>query len=151
MFGGNFAPAGWAFCDGQLMPISENDTLFNLIGTTYGGDGQRRSPSPNLQGRIPIHAGTGPGGVTRQLGETDGIESVTLSVKQIPAHSPPHAGLDRVPAPSPTRAASPRQLAPVSDCLPLSGCSPDEPAFPRRRSRRRRATSRTTTCIHSCA
>jgi microcystin-dependent protein len=87
MFGGTFAPAGWAFCDGQLVPISENDTLFNLIGTTYGGDGEETFALPDLQGRIPIHAGTGPGGVTRQLGETDGTESVTLSVQQIPQHS----------------------------------------------------------------
>jgi microcystin-dependent protein len=86
MFGGSFAPAGWAFCSGQLMPISENDTLFNLIGTTYGGDGQETFALPDLQGRIPIHAGTASSGTTFQIGEKSGTESVTLSVNQIPSH-----------------------------------------------------------------
>ena len=89
MFGGSFAPAGWMFCGGQLLPISENETLFNLIGTTYGGDGQQTFALPDLQGRTPVHAGTGPGGTTYQLGEKAGVESVTLSVQQIPAHSHP--------------------------------------------------------------
>jgi microcystin-dependent protein len=87
MFGGNFAPAGWAFCQGQLMPISENDTLFNLIGTTYGGDGQETFAMPDLQGRVPIHAGTGQDGITYQLGEKAGVESVTLTTNQIPIHN----------------------------------------------------------------
>jgi microcystin-dependent protein len=87
MFGGNFAPAGWAFCHGQLLPISENETLFNLIGTTYGGDGQSTFALPDLRGRIPIHQGTGPGGSTRILGEAAGSESLYLTVNQIPAHS----------------------------------------------------------------
>lgn len=88
MFGGSFAPAGWAFCAGQLMPISENDTLFTLIGTTYGGDGQETFGLPDLQGRIPIHAGQGPGiSQTYQLGEKAGVESVTLSAQQIPIHN----------------------------------------------------------------
>ena len=87
MFGGNFAPAGWAFCDGQPMPISENEILFNLIGTTYGGDGQETFDLPNLQSRIPIHAGTGSDGITYQLAEAAGVESVTLSVQQIPSHT----------------------------------------------------------------
>jgi microcystin-dependent protein len=87
MFGGKFAPAGWSFCDGQLIPISENDALFTLIGTTYGGDGQETFALPNLQSRVPVHAGTGPSGVTYQLGELDGVESVTLTMNQIPAHS----------------------------------------------------------------
>ena len=87
MFGGNFAPAGWAFCDGQLMPISENDALFTLIGTTYGGDGQETFALPNLQSRVPMHAGTGPDGVTYQLAEAAGVESVTLTINQIPAHT----------------------------------------------------------------
>jgi len=88
MFGGNFAPAGWAFCNGALIPISENETLFNLIGTTYGGDGQETFGLPDLQGRIPIHAGQGPG-ITQnyQLGEKAGVESVTLSTQQIPTHN----------------------------------------------------------------
>jgi microcystin-dependent protein len=87
MFGGSFAPAGWAFCSGQLMPISENETLFNLIGTTYGGDGQETFALPDLQGRIPIHAGTGNFGITFQLGEKAGSESVTLTTSQIPLHT----------------------------------------------------------------
>lgn len=89
MFGGNFAPAGWMFCQGQLLPISENETLFNLIGTTYGGDGQSTFALPNLQSRVPIHAGTGPGGITYQLGEAGGVETVTLSTQQIPSHTHP--------------------------------------------------------------
>jgi microcystin-dependent protein len=82
MFGGNFAPAGWAFCNGALMPISENDALFNLIGTTYGGDGQETFALPNLQSRVPIHVGPG-----FALGQSGGPESVTLTTSQIPAHS----------------------------------------------------------------
>lgn len=84
MFGGNFAPAGWAFCDGQLLPISENETLFNLIGTTYGGDGQSTFALPDLRGRIPIHQGNG-----FILAETGGVEEITLTVQQIPAHTHP--------------------------------------------------------------
>lgn len=88
MFGGSFAPAGWAMCQGQLMPISQNETLFNLIGTTYGGDGQSTFALPDLQGRMPLHAGQGPGiSQTYQIGETGGVESVTLSVQQIPVHT----------------------------------------------------------------
>src|SRR5215510_5130619 len=82
MFAGNFAPAGWAFCNGALLPISENDALFNLIGTTYGGDGQSTFALPNLQSRVPIHVGPG-----FALGESGGTESVTLTASQIPAHS----------------------------------------------------------------
>jgi microcystin-dependent protein len=101
MFGGNFAPAGWAFCNGQLLPISENETLFNLIGTTYGGDGQETFALPNLQSRVPIHNGNGPGGVNFQLAQTGGSESITLTVNQIPNH--PHLLLatDQQPALSP--------------------------------------------------
>jgi microcystin-dependent protein len=86
MFGGNFAPVGWALCQGQLMPISENEVLFNLIGTTYGGDGQSTFAPPNLQSRVPMHAGTN-AGITYQLGEMAGSESVTLTVNQMPGHS----------------------------------------------------------------
>jgi len=82
MFGGNFAPAGWAFCDGSLIPISENDALFNLIGTTYGGDGQTTFALPDLQSRVPVHVGPG-----FALGQSGGTESVTLTTSQIPAHS----------------------------------------------------------------
>src|SRR5436189_4257733 len=89
MFAGNFAPAGWMFCEGQLLPISENETLFNLIGTTYGGDGQSTFALPDCRGRLPIHNGTDNGGNTYQLGEKAGSESVTLTVQQIPAHNHP--------------------------------------------------------------
>jgi len=84
MFAGNFAPAGWAMCEGQLLPISENETLFNLIGTTYGGDGQSTFAMPDLRGRVPIHQGNG-----LVLAETGGVEEVTLTVSQIPAHAHP--------------------------------------------------------------
>jgi microcystin-dependent protein len=87
MFGGNFAPAGWAFCDGQLLPISENDALFTLIGTTYGGDGQETFALPNLQSRIPIHMGNGPDGTNYQLAEAAGVEEVTLTIQQMPKHN----------------------------------------------------------------
>jgi len=82
IFAGNFAPVGWAFCEGQLVPISENEVLFNLIGTTYGGDGQATFALPDLRGRLPIHMG---GGFT--IGETGGVETVTLTASQIPAHT----------------------------------------------------------------
>ena len=86
MFGGNFAPAGWAFCSGQLLPISENETLFTLIGTTYGGDGQSTFALPDLRGRLPVHQGTHLGG-SFVLGEASGVETVTLTVPQVPAHT----------------------------------------------------------------
>lgn len=88
MFAGNFAPAGWMFCNGQTLPISENETLFQLIGTTYGGDGQSTFNLPNLQSRIPLHMGSF-GGQTFQLAETGGTESVTLTTQQIPIHTHP--------------------------------------------------------------
>lgn len=88
MFGGNFAPAGWAFCDGQLMPISQNDALFILVGTMYGGDGQSTFGLPNLKGRLPMHFGQGPGiSQSYQMGEMAGVESVTLTAQQIPVHN----------------------------------------------------------------
>lgn len=86
MFAGNFQPAGWMFCEGQLLPISENETLFQLIGTTYGGDGQSTFALPDLRGRIPLHQGN-----SFILAETGGVEEVTLTTNQIPAHS--HAAL----------------------------------------------------------
>jgi microcystin-dependent protein len=89
MFGGNFAPAGWMLCQGQTLPISENDVLFQLIGTTYGGDGEETFNLPNLASRIPIHMGTGPDGTTYQIGEMAGTEQETLSVQQIPNHNHP--------------------------------------------------------------
>src|SRR5688572_19077307 len=87
MFGGSFAPAGWAFCQGQLMPIAENDALFTLIGTTYGGDGQETFGIPDLQSRVPLHAGTGADGITYQIGEKGGVETVTLTVNQTAIHN----------------------------------------------------------------
>jgi microcystin-dependent protein len=84
MFAGNFAPAGWMFCEGQLLPISENETLFQLIGTTYGGDGQSTFALPDLRGRLPLHQGNG-----FILAESGGAEEITLTVNQIPAHSHP--------------------------------------------------------------
>lgn len=91
MFGGNFAPAGWMFCEGQLLPISENETLFQLIGTTYGGDGQSTFALPDLRGRLPIHWGTSAGVV---LAETGGVEEVTLTTQQIPNHAHPFTAVD---------------------------------------------------------
>src|SRR3954471_18352491 len=87
MFAGNFAPAGWMFCQGQVMPISENETLFVLIGTTYGGDGQETFALPDLQGRVPIGTGAGPDGHTYQLGEMSGAESVTLTTNNLASHT----------------------------------------------------------------
>ncbi|TPJ79053.1 phage tail protein [Mesorhizobium sp. B2-6-2] len=84
MFAGNFAPAGWMFCEGQLLPISENEILFQLIGTTYGGDGESTFALPDLRGRVPLHQGNG-----SILAETGGVEEVTLTVSQIPGHSHP--------------------------------------------------------------
>jgi microcystin-dependent protein len=101
MFGGNFAPAGWAFCDGQLLPISENDALFVLLGTTYGGDGEETFALPDLRSRVPLHMGTGSGG-TYILGEQSGVEEVTLTSAQIPVHSHPIvASKDLASAPDP--------------------------------------------------
>src|ERR1043166_4989359 len=141
MFGGNFAPVGWALCQGQLMPISENDTLFNLIGTTYGGDGQSTFGLPNLSGRVPVHMGQGPG-ITQnyQIGESAGVESVTLTTQQIPVHT--HALIastavansntpaNQVPAQSTQRAiyfeaSTTTNLAP-SAISPVGGSQPHE-------------------------
>jgi microcystin-dependent protein len=91
LFAGNFAPNGWMFCQGQTLAISEWDVLFQLIGTTYGGDGQETFNLPDLQGRIPIHQGTN-AGQTFQIGEAAGTETVTLTTQQIPAHSHPLLG-----------------------------------------------------------
>jgi microcystin-dependent protein len=87
MFGGNFEPYGWYFCDGRLLPISENEVLFTLIGTTYGGDGESTFALPDLRGRLPLHVGTGAAGTTYQLGENGGQETVTLNVTQLPGHA----------------------------------------------------------------
>src|SRR2546421_7686773 len=89
MFAGNFAPNGWMLCQGKTLPISENETLFNLIGTTYGGDGQETFQLPDLQSRVPIHMGTSKGGITYQLAESAGTEQETLTVQQIRIHTHP--------------------------------------------------------------
>ena len=89
MFAGNFAPAGWMFCEGQLLPISENEALFQLIGTTYGGDGQESFGLPDLRGRLPLHFGSGSSGTTYSLAEMSGVEQVTLTTQQIPVHNHP--------------------------------------------------------------
>lgn len=87
MFGGNFAPRGWAFCDGQLLSIASNTALFSILGTTYGGDGRTSFALPDLRGRVPIHPGTGPGLSTRKLGQRSGTETNTLTVLNLPSHS----------------------------------------------------------------
>ncbi|TDP80669.1 microcystin-dependent protein [Aquabacterium commune] len=86
MFAGNFAPVGWAFCDGSILSIAENEVLFTLIGTTYGGDGQETFALPDLRGRAPIHQGTGPGLSPRLIGQAGGVEQVTLSTAHLPSH-----------------------------------------------------------------
>ncbi|MDY7092531.1 MAG: tail fiber protein [Acidobacteriota bacterium] len=92
MFAGNFAPRGWAFCDGQLLAVSQNDALFSLLGTIYGGDGRTTFGLPDLRGRLPIHAGHGPGLSERRLGAKGGEEKVTLTVNQMPSHGHPLKG-----------------------------------------------------------
>jgi microcystin-dependent protein len=141
MFAGNFAPSGWLFCDGQLLPISQNDTLFNLIGTTYGGDGQSTFALPDLRGRVPIHQGN-----AFTLAQNGGAEQVTLTVAQLPAHSHPLLAttdvgtqpnasgnlLAQLPAattklyraPAGTVALSPNSLAPSGGSQPHSNFQP---------------------------
>jgi microcystin-dependent protein len=87
IFAGNFAPRSWAFCDGQLLPVSQNTALFSLIGTTYGGDGRTTTALPNMQGRAPMHPGRGPGLTSRRLGQRGGVEQVTLTEAQMPNHN----------------------------------------------------------------
>lgn len=109
MFAGNFAPAGWMFCEGQLLPISENETLFQLIGTTYGGDGQSTFALPDLRGRVPIHQGNG-----FILAETGGAEEITLTASQIPAHNHTFIATSSIAnsaSPSNSILASPSQVA----------------------------------------
>ena len=102
MFGGNFAPRGWAFCDGQLLAVSQNDALFSLFGTIYGGDGRTTFGLPDLRGRIPIHAGNGPGLSQRRLGAKSGTETVTVTVNQLPTHTHPmQASADAANSPNP--------------------------------------------------
>jgi microcystin-dependent protein len=148
MLGFNFAPVGWALCNGQLLPISENDVLFQLIGTTYGGDGEETFGLPDLQGRIPVHMGTSPStGTSYQLGEKAGTESVTLTVQQMAAHNHPllastnvattNAAADNIPASMiaagtasaygndpPTRALDPSSVTPAGGSQPHTNMQP---------------------------
>lgn len=102
MFAGNFAPRGWAFCDGQLLAVSQNDALFSLLGTIYGGDGRTTFGLPDLRSRIPVHAGHGPGLSERRLGSKGGAEDVTLTVNQMPSHThPPRGSSDNATDPGP--------------------------------------------------
>jgi microcystin-dependent protein len=87
LFAGNFAPLGWAFCNGQILSISQNTALFSLLGTTYGGNGQTTFALPDFRGRVPIHPGQGPGLSLRDLGEVEGSETVTLLTTEIPSHT----------------------------------------------------------------
>ena len=89
IFAGNFAPRGWAYCNGQLLPISQNTALFSLLGTTYGGDGRSTFGLPDLRGRVPVHPGTGPGLTQRRLGEKGGAETNTMNINQIRAKNLP--------------------------------------------------------------
>jgi microcystin-dependent protein len=125
MFAGNFAPAGWMFCEGQLLPISENETLFQLIGTTYGGDGESTFALPDLRGRVPIHQGNG-----FVLAQTGGAEELTLTVNQVPAHSHPmlattNAASATGPGGSMTLARAPTAtITPYGSDNPSSNMSP---------------------------
>lgn len=139
MFAGNFAPAGWMFCEGQLLPISENETLFQLIGTTYGGDGESTFALPDLRGRLPIHQGNG-----FILAETGGAEEITLTVSQIPAHTHPalasgapgaqqapansvlarDTGTDLYAADQPYVNMSPQSISPVGGSQPHTNFQP---------------------------
>lgn len=96
IFAGNFAPRGWAFCNGQLLPIAQNTALFSLIGTTYGGDGRTTTALPNMAGRAPMHPGRGPGLTARRLGERGGVESVTVTEAQMPQHSHTMGGVAEI-------------------------------------------------------
>jgi len=98
----NFAPRGWAFCSGQLLPIAQNTALFSLVGTTYGGDGRTTLGLPNLSGRLPMHPGRGPGLANRRLGETLGAETASLTEAQMPAHSHAPQGFPTTEVANPT-------------------------------------------------
>src|SRR5258708_287702 len=124
MFAGNFAPVGWAFCNGAIMPIDQNDALFNLIGTTYGGDGQTTFALPNLQSRVPVHVGPG-----FALGQAGGAESVTLITSQLPPHSHAPPGCTNPTSPP----AAPRPPPHPGDPSNLNQPSTDTPQLRRRR------------------
>lgn len=121
LFAGNFAPKGWAFCQGQLLPISQNSALFSLLGTTYGGDGVTTFALPDLRGRAPIQQGQGPGLSNYVLGEITGTENVTLTNTQLPAHT--HSIVAAVGAPSGTIRALEGQLtdSPIDETIGVTG------------------------------
>jgi microcystin-dependent protein len=128
MFAGNFGPNGWMLCQGQLLPISEYETLFQLIGTTYGGDGFETFALPNLQSRVPIHQGTGAGLSTKTIGEQAGVETVTLTTQQIPNHT--HAmivdgSLANQPSPQNGFMAQPSQTLVYKPGAPTSALNPN--------------------------
>lgn len=139
MFAGNFPPAGWMFCEGQILPISENETLFQLIGTTYGGDGQETFALPDLRGRVPLHQGSLQG-TTYVLAETGGVEQVTLSTQQIPIHNHAMFGsTNTATSPTPTNAvigkatainafinAQPTTALNTQSITPVGGSQPHE-------------------------
>jgi len=133
MFAGNFPPVGWMFCQGATLPISENDVLFQLIGTTYGGDGESTFNLPNLASRVPLHMGTGPDGTTYQIGEMAGTEQETLTIQQIPSHTHPalgsgNAGTSNLP--TDRVFASPGVTAPVSSPAVYGNDAPFSPLHP---------------------
>lgn len=143
MFGGTFAPAGWAYCDGRLLPISEYETLFNLIGTTYGGDGQSNFGVPDLQGRVPVHMGQGTG-QNYAIGERGGVEEVTLNAQQVPLHrhamlastgpggSPNPQGnvIGSPPAVTLFKREAPEKALAASMVVPIGGSQPHENRMP---------------------
>lgn len=107
IFAGNFAPRGFAFCNGQLLPIAQNTALFSLIGTTYGGDGRTTTALPNMQNRLPMHPGRGPGLTSRRLGERSGVNDVTLTAAQSASHTHEVTGSDAAPNTNSPAAAYP--------------------------------------------
>ena len=113
MFAGNFAPRGWAFCEGQLLPISQNSALFSLLGTTYGGDGRTTFALPDLRGRVPMHPGTGPGLSNYRLGQKGGAETTTLTVAQLPSHSHPIQANEKSPTINDPKNAVMANLGPI--------------------------------------
>jgi microcystin-dependent protein len=125
MFCGNFAPAGTAFCNGQLMAISQNEALFSLLGTTYGGDGRTTYSLPNLQGSVPVHMGQGPGLSQYVLGETGGTQNVTINANQIPAHSHVfNASTVNATSPSPTGRLPAKPTAPNAAAYAVGQTAP---------------------------
>lgn len=127
MFGGNFAPRSWAFCDGQLMPISQNEALFSLLGTTYGGDGRTSFALPDLRGRVSVHPGSGPGLSTYRLGQRGGTEHNHLNVTQLPSHN--HAAVGAIATSAEPASNNPEgsYIAPVT--VEVRGQEADTAAF----------------------